>query len=145
MNIYKICASCFIIFSLSACVYIPVVDKSIQPPSACETWTQKMTMGELLEKSTRDQVLGPFWEAGRVKCSSDDCLKAMIVILAAPVVVAGGSAIISGSIVVVGNTVHWMEYQGRCEDGYLNQSKEWFLNTLPTVAEIEQPDSESGQ
>ena len=29
------------------------------------------------------------------------------------------SYIVSGSIAVVGNTVHWIEKKGRCEDSYI--------------------------
>ncbi len=41
-----------------------------------------------------------------VSCQNEGCLIAMIP--------AATTAIISGSIVVVGNTIHWMEKQGRC-------------------------------
>ncbi len=30
-----------------------------------------------------------------------------------------GSLVVSGSMVVVNNTLHWIEYQGRCDDGLL--------------------------
>jgi hypothetical protein len=33
------------------------------------------------------------------------------------IIIPAGSLIVSGSIVLVGNTVHWLEYQGRCDDG----------------------------
>ena len=32
------------------------------------------------------------------------------------ILLGGGSTVVSGSIVLVGNTVHWIERQGRCED-----------------------------
>ena len=35
--------------------------------------------------------------------------------------VASTSYIVSGSIVVVGNTVHWIEKQGRCEDRFMRE------------------------
>jgi hypothetical protein len=41
------------------------------------------------------------------------CLAAMGVII--PV----GSLVASGSIVLVGNTMHWLEYHGTCDDGML--------------------------
>jgi hypothetical protein len=33
----------------------------------------------------------------------------------------GATVVVSGSLVVVGNTVHFLEKQGRCEDSYLNR------------------------
>lgn len=41
------------------------------------------------------------------------CLAAMGVVI--PV----GSLVASGSIVLVGNTMHWLEYHGTCDDGML--------------------------
>lgn len=32
------------------------------------------------------------------------------------IVVPAGSFILSGSVVLVGNTLHWLEYKGRCKD-----------------------------
>lgn len=31
------------------------------------------------------------------------------------------SSVVSGSVVVIGNTVHFLEKQGRCDDSFLNQ------------------------
>ncbi len=36
-------------------------------------------------------------------------------------VVITASAVVSGSIVILGNTVHFLEKQGRCDDSYLNE------------------------
>ncbi len=33
-----------------------------------------------------------------------------------------GSAIYSSSVYLVGNTLHWMEYQGKCDEGMLRKS-----------------------
>jgi hypothetical protein len=41
-----------------------------------------------------------------------------------------GSALISGSIVLTGNTVHWLEYQGTCSDGYLNSAKQKLFDSF---------------
>ena len=60
-------------------------------------------------------------------CNRGDCAAAA---LASVVVVTAGSAIISGSIVLTGNTIHWLEYQGRCSDGYLAKTKQLFLDTV---------------
>jgi len=39
----------------------------------------------------------------------------------ASLLASASSIVVSGSIVLVGNTVHWLERQGTCEDGYLKQ------------------------
>jgi hypothetical protein len=60
-------------------------------------------------------------------CRTGDCLAGA---LAGVVVVTAGSAIISGSIVLTGNTIHWLEYQGTCSDGYLGRVKRLFLESI---------------
>ena len=42
-----------------------------------------------------------------VNCSNRECLAVVLGVTAA-------SLIVAGSIVIVGNTVHWLEKQGRC-------------------------------
>lgn len=50
--------------------------------------------------------------------------------VASMIVVTGGSAVVSGSIVLVGNTAHWLEYQGTCSDGYLARARNAFLAAI---------------
>ena len=118
----------FLALSLSACIYVPVVDESKASATDCETVTKHMSMQNLFETEARDTP-------GRSNdipinigggCNSE-CAAA---ILAAVVAVSAGSAIISGSIVLTGNTVHWLEYQGTCSDGYLNSTKRLFLESV---------------
>ena len=61
-------------------------------------------------------------------CSSDEasCASFLAAVVAVPVT----TIVLSGSIVVVGNTVHWMERQGKCEDGYLKQKMDEFKRLL---------------
>lgn len=37
------------------------------------------------------------------------------------VIVPAGTFIVSGSIVLVNNTLHWLEYQGRCDKGLVRK------------------------
>lgn len=60
-------------------------------------------------------------------CHDQVCLTAALAVFA-------GSAIISGSIVLTANTVHWLEYQGTCSDGYLNVAKQRFLDSVDKPA-----------
>lgn len=63
---------------------------------------------------------------GSARCHSDECEALLIVVAAIPV----GSFIVSGSIVLVGNTVHWLEQQGRCDDGVIQTGLNKFLNLV---------------
>ena len=65
--------------------------------------------------------------ANQPGCKNGDCSAAA---LAGVVAITAGSAVISGSIVLTGNTIHWLEYQGTCSDGYLNKAKQLFLASL---------------
>lgn len=102
--------------SLTACVYVPVVEESKTAESECKTYTKDMSLDvvEVHANISHD-------------CQNQECLGT---VLAAAAVVTAGSVIISGSIVLTGKTVHWLEYQGTCSDGYLNTTKQLFLDSL---------------
>jgi len=113
----KYLASAIFAFTLSACVFVPVVDRYDDKNYSCQTFTKSMSLDTL--EVHANIVHG---------CNNQQCLVAA---LAAATVVSAGSAIISGSIVLTGNTVHWLEYQGTCSDGYLNVTRQLFLDSLP--------------
>jgi hypothetical protein len=98
-------------FTLSACV-VPVMDKIEATPSTCKTTTQSMSL-----KMANENVFV------RVNCNDQACFAAALAVFA-------GSAIISGSIVLTNNTVHWLEYQGTCDDSFLNTTKQRFLDSF---------------
>lgn len=50
---------------------------------------------------------------------SDQCLVSLLAING---VIISGSLLVSGSIYIVGNSVHWLEYQGRCPQSTLHQA-----------------------
>jgi hypothetical protein len=106
----KTLLSCVLASALSGCV-VPVVENDDTASSACHTYTKSMSLKVLDEN--------PFMRG----CHDEECL-------AAALVVSAGSAVISGSIVLTGNTVHWLEYQGTCSDGYLNSAKKLFIETV---------------
>jgi len=54
----------------------------------------------------------------KIQCQGGGNSAGACVILAG--VISGGSAIVSGSIVLVGNSLHWLEKQGKCDDSFLN-------------------------
>lgn len=67
--------------------------------------------------------------------------------LGGTVAVAGlwtvGSTLVSGSIYLTGNTLHWLEYQGRCADSELRRGLTEIQTLLssPTTQAIALPDS----
>lgn len=40
------------------------------------------------------------------------------------IAVPAGSFVVSGSIVLIGNTLHWLEYQGRCNNDVTSKFRE---------------------
>jgi hypothetical protein len=106
-----------IISVLSACIYVPVVDEHEAASASCKTYTKSMTLEAI---QLQGNIVQP-------ACGTGDCAAAA---LASVIAVTAGSAIISGSIVLTGNTIHWLEYQGTCSDGYLGRAKRLFLDSI---------------
>jgi hypothetical protein len=103
-------------FALSACVVVPVTDQDDISSAKCQTYTKSMSL-KALDLTDNGK--------GRTTCHDEACLAVALAVFA-------GSAIISGSIVLTGNTVHWLEYQGTCSDGYLYATKQLFLESVNT-------------
>ena len=70
----------------------------------------------------------PLKVAGRVTKTNE-----AIGLLVMSGVVFSASAVVSGSLVLVGNTIHFLEKQGRCDDSMLNQTIDAF--TKPFIDE----------
>lgn len=101
-------------FTLPACVVVPTVDKYQDSSAACRTYTRSMSLKSL------DLPLNG-------ACHDEECLAALLIISA-------GSVLISGSIVLTGNAVHWLEYQGTCSDSFLNAARHRFLDSINTAS-----------
>lgn len=80
---------------LQGCVFVPRTTTNYD--AECMIETKKMAL--------RPEQIGALGS-----CSGRDC----VVALAAFGVIAAASAVVSGSIVVVGNVVYWLEKQGKC-------------------------------
>ncbi len=93
----------FLILSLAqACAFYPKA-KYHEDNARCDLMFKKLTM-EVTHS--------------RIECHGGGDTAAACIILAGAV--AGGSVVVSGSIVLVGNTLHWLEKQGKCDDSFLN-------------------------
>ncbi len=80
---------------LSACVYVPRTTTSYDEDCRVETRQMKLEAAQI-------GAIG--------SCSHRDC----VYVLMAFGAVAAASAVISGSIVLVGNVVYWLEKEGKC-------------------------------
>lgn len=80
---------------LQACVFVPTT--TTRYDQDCQILTRHMTME-------------PVQIAQLSSCTNTQCTDFMVV----AGLTAAASAVISGSIVIVGNVVYWMEKQGRC-------------------------------
>jgi len=87
---------------ISGCAFYPKTQQT-EAEGACDLYFKKLTMDVA---------------SSRIECHGGGNSAGTCIILAG--VVAGGTAVVSGSIVLVGNTLHWLEKQGKCDDSFLN-------------------------
>ena len=94
------------VFCLSSCAFYPkVIDDQ---NTACHLVSKKLTLEIVVFDSiSREDLKGADAEE-------------ILVLLAGTTVIAVASAIISGSIMLAGNAIHWIEQQGTCDDGAIN-------------------------
>ena len=99
MNVRKILQLTWflVIFFVSGCFYVPKIEENKN--ENCDLITKKMSI----------ETRGEFPQG-----CNDECL---LIALG----VTSTSYIVSGTITVVGNTIHWIEKQGRCEDSFIRE------------------------
>lgn len=107
-------------------MFVPEVSEDYQAPVDCELLTKELDLkthtaeGEIHVRS----------------CGHDQCMVQVAVYSVVPV----GSFVVSGSIVLVGNTAHWLEKQGRCENSAVQSSlrsfRDWIANSFNNVINI---------
>ncbi|MDW6005397.1 hypothetical protein [Vibrio mangrovi] len=91
-----------LILLLSACVVLPETAKEQDYAQTCEMSTRKLQL-----TIVKDDV---------GVCHSIHSKEELLACLTVGGVISSASLIISGSIVVVGNTIHWLEYQTTCSE-----------------------------
>ena len=108
---------------MSGCVTVP---KEVKPSeSKCQLSTKQYTLA--LHGNSK-----PYLEAVSEQSfdllicgSGDDSITAFCHLINATIIgVSVGTFIVSGSIVIVENTVHWIEKQGVCEDSEIKVAKD---------------------
>ncbi len=110
------CLTCFLIaFLIQGCIALPkTVPKEDQE---CLLLTKSLTIDYYTSPDMIDEAVDEMLNALTSDCHEPECL-----LLFAPIIaITAGSFVISGSIVVAGNTIHWIEEQGRCDDSVTRQ------------------------
>jgi hypothetical protein len=90
-----------LLFSLTSCVFLPKTAEDQQYYEQCEMATKKLT---LKADISNEYSL----------CGGKDLMDEPLFCLVASGVVASASIVVSGSIVLIGNTIHWLEYKASC-------------------------------
>jgi len=80
---------------LGGCVYLP--ETTVRYDPKCGVYERKMTMQ-------------PYQVGTLMGCRDEGCVAGLV----AAGVVSAASAVVTGSVVVVGNVVSWLEKQGQC-------------------------------
>jgi len=99
-------SSLIIIFLCTSCTVVPVKKAHSDNDIKCGVSTHEYDLKMI--------------KSGHItaSCNSPECILSIGVFAAAW---TGVTAIISGSIVIIGNTVHWLEQQGPCDSGELDE------------------------
>ncbi len=93
------------LLSLSGC-FVP--HSTVKYDEKCDLLTKQYRL--VLSSEDVSPILSSL---SSVSCNDEECVLAQILaITAVPV----GSFLVSGSVVVVGNTVNWIEQQGKCDE-----------------------------
>ena len=98
----------FIVSQLSACAVYPAIDNEAE--NTCDVFTRQLT----LDITDVDVNV----------CGNINNGSSILVCLGVSGAFFVTSAVVSGSVVVVGNTVNFLEQQGRCDDSYLRRKVE---------------------
>ena len=89
-----------IVMLLSSCaLFTPEVSKDQSYATECVLKTHKLDLGV---------AVVPWQE-------TEGCDERCLVL---PALVSGSTLVVSGSIVLTNNTLHWLEYQGKCNLGF---------------------------
>ena len=101
---------------LEACLYLPKTSDTVDSACECRMHTSQWELSrkDLLEM----QLCHDSGDGGRA------CLLMIGVVLPA------SSWLVSKSIVIAGNAVHWLEYQGVCDDGALSRGVSSLKNKI---------------
>ena len=113
-------------FVIESCLVFPVAENGSNEKCKLVTKSWTLEVHELGKQNNCDSKCGDFLK-GVVECSKGaDCIKLIAV-------VSVGWTVVTASVVGVGNTVHWIEKQGRCEEKTLRNSINRLYSTTVDV------------
>jgi len=92
----------FLPLFVSSCVFLPTTAEKQKYYNKCKMATKKLT-------------LEPHVNSDYSLCHGKDVKKDPLFCLLLSGVVTSASIVVSGSIVLIGNTIHWLEYQSGCD------------------------------
>ncbi len=115
-----------LVFYLSSCAFYPKF--SDKQNTQCNLVTKKLTL-EVFPPNKKKPLNFTGFDI------SDD-FGILFYILAGVVVIATVSAIVSGSIVLTGNTIHWIEKEGKCDDGAIKKAIENLSKSLDSMKSL---------
>ncbi|MBF0349598.1 MAG: hypothetical protein HQM11_01115 [SAR324 cluster bacterium] len=101
----------------------------------CRLVTRKMTL-DLADRTNSDLAVRASGEAMTRSMSQCDKPECMLIIPLSMLAIPIGSLIVSGSIVAVGNTVHWIEQQGRCDESEVQTALQTLADSLRSLGGI---------
>lgn len=101
LNVKVVFIISLLIFCITSCVFLPETADNQQYYNQCKMATKKLTLKVNVDKEYS-------------MCGGKDFKEDPLVCLVANGVVASASIVVSGSIVLIGNTIHWLEYQVSC-------------------------------
>ena len=109
-------------FAASSCLVLPKTENVSDEKCKLVTKSWTLEVRGLGEQNNCDAQCGDFVREV-VECGkSEECIKIIAV-------VSVGWTVVAASVVGVGNTVHWIEKQGRCEENTVRNS----INQLYTT------------
>jgi hypothetical protein len=107
-------------FLISGC-FAPAI---IADSSSCQLVSKKL---ELVHFEEGSDALMQFASSD---CHNAECL--LFTLIGIPVI-AATSFIVSSSIVVIGNTLHWIEKQGKCNDSSIQRRIDRMINSMKSL------------
>jgi len=115
MSAGRIAAFLLVTLVMASCVFVPEKAVKQKYSNECKMFTKKLTLTAIEDHLSC---------AGVHNNNAEACL------LIYGVVVPLGSFVISGGIVLTNNTLHWLEYQGTCDEGILLKSVDKLKRTF---------------
>jgi len=115
---------------ISGCVYFPKSESDIDDQK-CQLFTRSLTLDVYDRTSEYAASVNDMHQLIQGNCTEAECL---LIVLLTPISVPTSSFILSGSIIVAGNTIHWLEKQGKCPDSATSEAISKLMDSTRTYS-----------